>query len=96
MLCYASRFESSLCSSAPEDLQVLFSWWLKRKKLDHLFDELKKIAAEDREYHSRTMLSEGDHHAYITRQSRRLDILNRIAEVNARNQKGTRSQYSCL
>ena len=65
----------------------MFSRWLKRRKLDHLFAELKKIAAEDRDYHARTVLTEADHHAYITRQSRRLDLMNRIAEVNARNQR---------
>ncbi len=65
----------------------MFTWWLRRRKLDQLFDELKRIAAEDRHYHSRTALTEHDHHAYVTRQTRRLDILNRIAEINARNQR---------
>jgi hypothetical protein len=65
----------------------LFKWWLKERKLDQLFDELRRIAAEDREYHSRTALSEQDHHAYVTRQTRRLDVLNRIAQINARNQR---------
>jgi len=65
----------------------LFKWWLKGRKLDQLFDELRRIAAEDREYHSRTVLSEQDHHAYVTRQTRRLDVLNRIAQINARNQR---------
>jgi hypothetical protein len=74
----------------------LFNWWLKRRKLDHLFAELKRIAAEDREYHARTVLTEGDHHAYITRQSRRLDLLNRIAEVNAKNQREGGSKYFVL
>lgn len=74
----------------------MFNWWLKRRKLDHLFAELKRIAAEDREYHARTVLTEGDHHAYITRQSRRLDLLNRIAEVNAKNQREGGSKYFAL
>jgi hypothetical protein len=65
----------------------VFNWWLRRRRLDQLFDELKKIAAQDREYHSRTALTEQDHHAYVTRQTRRLDILNRIAEINCRNQR---------
>ena len=61
--------------------------WFRRRKLEQLFDELKEIAAEDREYHSRTALSEQDHHAYVTRQTRRMDILNRIAEINSRNRR---------
>lgn len=65
----------------------MFNWWFRRRKLDQLFDELKQIAAKDRDYHSRTALSEQDHHAYITRQTRRLDVLNRIAEINSRNQR---------
>jgi hypothetical protein len=65
----------------------LFTWWFRRRKLEQLFEELKRIAAQDRSYHSRTELSEHDHHAYVTRQTRRLDILNRIAEINARNQR---------
>ena len=64
----------------------MFNWWFRRTKLDQLFDELKQIAAEDRDYHSRTALTEQDHHSYVTRQTRRLDILNRIAEINSRNQ----------
>jgi hypothetical protein len=64
------------------------NWLFRRRKLDQLFEELKRIAAQDRIYHSRTLLTEEDHHAYVTRQTRRLDILNRIAEVNARNQSG--------
>ncbi len=65
----------------------MFTWWFRRRRLDQLFDELKQIAAEDREYHSRTALDEHDHHAYVTRQIRRMDILNRIAGINARNQR---------
>ena len=65
----------------------MFTWWFRRRKLDQPFDELKRIAAEDRNYHSRTVLTEHDHHAYVTRQTRRMDILNRIAEINARNQR---------
>jgi hypothetical protein len=55
---------------------------------------LKRIAAQDREYHSRTVLTEEDHHAYVTRQTRRLDILNRITEVNARNQRQSGGSFS--
>ena len=62
--------------------------------MDQLFDELKQIAAADRDYHSRTALSEQDHHAYITRQTRRMDILNRIAEINSRNQRQSGGKLS--
>jgi hypothetical protein len=72
----------------------LFKWLFRRRRLDQLFDELKRIAAQDREYHSRTVLTEEDHHAYVTRQTRRLDILNRIAEVNARNQRQSGGSFS--
>ncbi len=65
----------------------MLNWWFRRRRLDQLFEELKRIAAEDREYHSRTVLTEEDHHAYVTRQTRRLDILNRIAAENARKQR---------
>lgn len=65
----------------------MFKWWFHQRKLDQLFDELKKIAAADRDYHSRVLLNERDHHAYVVRQTRRLDILNRIAEINSRNQR---------
>ena len=72
----------------------MFKWWFRGRKLDQLFDELKRIAAADREYHSRTALSEQDHHAYVTRQTRRLDVLNRIAEINAKNQRHTGRHFS--
>lgn len=72
----------------------MINWWFRRRKLDQLFDELKQIAAEDRDYHSRTALGEQDHHAYITRQTRRLDVLNRIAEINSRNQRQTGRKLS--
>jgi hypothetical protein len=72
----------------------LFNWWFRRRKLDQLFDELKQIAAQDRDYHSRIALTEQDHHAYVTRQTRRLDILNRIGEINSRNQGPTGSKLS--
>jgi hypothetical protein len=67
--------------------------WLKRRKLEHLFEQLKKIAANDREYHARTDLSEQDHHDYIIRQSRRHDILQRIAEINEKQQR-KKGQFS--
>lgn len=72
----------------------MFNWWFKRRKLDQLFAELKQIAAEDRAYHARTALTEHDHHAYITRQTRRMDILNRISEINSRNQRQTGRKLS--
>lgn len=72
----------------------MYKWWFRRRKLDQLFDELKRIAAEDREYHSRTALSEQDHHAYVTRQTRRLDVLNRIAKINARNLRQSERHFS--
>ena len=72
----------------------MFNWWFRRRKLDQLFDELKQIAAQDRDYHSRTLLTEQDHHAYVTRQTRRLDILNRIAQINSRNQRQSGSSLS--
>jgi len=68
-----------------EKMVGLFKSLFRQRKLDQLFDELKRIAAEDREYHSRTALSEQDHHAYVTRQTRRLDVLHQIAQINARN-----------
>ena len=62
--------------------------------MDQFFEELKRIAAEDRDYHGRTLLTEQDHHAYVTRQTRRQDLLNRIAEANARNQRQSGRSFS--
>lgn len=92
LLSYLRRFDTS--RSDPEEIPLLFRWWFRRRKLEQLFDELKRIAAEDREYHSRTLLSEEDHHAYVTRQTRRLDVLNRIAEINARKQRPSGRRFS--
>ncbi|MBV8891477.1 MAG: hypothetical protein JO266_05785 [Acidobacteria bacterium] len=72
----------------------MFNWWFRQRKLDQLFEELRKIAAEDREYHSQVVLTEPDHHAYVTRQTRRLDVLKRIAEINARNERRSGRSFS--
>ena len=74
--------------------RFLLNWLFRRRRLDQLFDELKRIAAEDRDYHSRTVLTEEDHHAYVSRQTRRRDILHRIAELNLRNQGQSGRSYS--
>src|ERR1700747_1005544 len=59
-------------------------WWNKKRKLQHLFDELRGIALRDRLYASGTDLTLDDRYAHAMRQMRQSELLAQMERLTAK------------